>query len=135
PDVEIVDLRKERAEKEDKGFVIFSSTLKRAMQATFAAGEQVIILINRRGYAPYLLCRECGHEFRCRDCSVTLTVHRRAGLLICHYCGLRKPIPSKCPTCGGEVLYTISFGTEKVEERFHRDFPGVSAEVLDRDST
>src|SRR5262245_12399651 len=135
PDAEVIDLRKERAEKEDKGFVIFSAPLKAAMQQTFAAGEQVIILINRRGYAPYLLCRECGHEFRCRDCSVTLTVHRRAGLLICHYCGLRKPIPPRCPTCNGEVLQPIGFGTEKVEERFRRDFPGVPADVLDRDST
>jgi primosomal protein N' (replication factor Y) len=135
PEAEVIDLRKERAEKEDKGFVIFSTPLKAAMQETFAAGEQAIVLINRRGYAPYLLCRECGHEFRCRDCSVTLTVHRRAGLLICHYCGLRTPIPSRCPLCNGEVLQPIGFGTEKVEERFRRDFPGVAVDVLDRDST
>jgi primosomal protein N' (replication factor Y) len=135
PDVEVIDLRKERAAKEDKGFVIFSAPLKDAMQQTFAAGEQVIILINRRGYAPYLLCRECGHDFRCRDCSVTLTVHRAAGMLICHYCGLRKPIPPKCPLCNGEVLQPIGFGTEKVEERFRAQFPDISVEVLDRDST
>ena len=135
PDVETIDLRKERAEKEDKGFVIFSGPMRDALRATFAAGEQAIILINRRGYAPYLLCRECGHEFRCRDCSVTLTVHRRVGQLICHYCGMRKPIPSKCPLCAGEVLQPIGFGTEKVEERFRRDFPEVSVDVLDRDST
>jgi primosomal protein N' (replication factor Y) len=135
PDVEVIDLRKERGEKEDRGMVIFSPTLKAAMQETFAAGEQAIILINRRGYAPYLLCRECGHDFRCDDCSVTLTVHRREGMLICHYCGARKRIPSKCPICGGEVLQPIGFGTEKVEERFRRDFPGIVVEVLDRDST
>jgi primosomal protein N' (replication factor Y) len=135
PDVEILDLRHERAEKEDKGFIIFSEPLKKVLRETFDAGEQVIILINRRGYAPYLLCRECGHEFRCRDCSVTMTVHRRQGQLICHYCGLRKPIPAKCPLCAGEVLQPIGFGTEKVEERFLRDFPDVPSEVLDRDST
>ncbi len=135
PDVEVIDLRKERGEKEDRGFVIFSPTLKTAMQETFLAGEQCIILINRRGYAPYLLCRECGHDFRCDDCSVTLTVHRREGILLCHYCGARKRIPSKCPLCGGEVLQPIGFGTEKVEERFRRDFPGITVEVLDRDST
>jgi primosomal protein N' (replication factor Y) len=135
PEADVIDLRKERAEKEDRGFIIFSSSLKEAMRATFDAGEQVIVLINRRGYAPYLLCRECGHDFRCRDCSVTLTVHRRSGLLICHYCGLRKPIPAKCPLCNGEVLQPIGFGTEKVEERFRRDFPGVAVDVLDRDST
>ena len=135
PEVEIIDLRGERGDKEDKGMVIFSEPLKRVLRDTFDAGEQAIILINRRGYAPFLLCRECGHEFRCRDCSVTLTVHRREGLLICHYCGLRKRIPAKCELCGGEVLQPIGFGTEKVEERFLREFPGVSAEVLDRDST
>jgi primosomal protein N' (replication factor Y) len=135
PEVEVIDLRKEKAEKEDKGFVIFSAPLKEALKTTFAAGEQAIILINRRGYAPYLLCRECGHEFRCRDCSVTLTVHRRNGLLLCHYCGRREPIPAKCPLCTGEVLQPIGFGTEKVDERFRRDFPEVVVEVLDRDST
>jgi primosomal protein N' (replication factor Y) len=135
PEAEVIDLRKERAEKEDKGFVIFSSALKVVLKETFAAGEQAIILMNRRGYAPYLLCRECGHEFRCRDCSVTLTVHRRAGMLVCHYCGLRKPIPDRCPLCNGEVLQPIGFGTEKVEERFRREFPEVSVDVLDRDST
>jgi primosomal protein N' (replication factor Y) len=135
PEVEIIDLRKERGEKEDRGFVIFSSVLRDALRETFAAGEQAIILINRRGYAPYMLCRECGHEFRCRDCSVTLTVHRREGRLICHYCGLNVPIPRRCPLCQGEVLQPIGFGTEKVDERFRREFPGISVEVLDRDST
>jgi primosomal protein N' (replication factor Y) len=135
PAADVIDLRKERAEKEDRGFVIFSHPLKAALQETFAAGEQAIILINRRGYAPYLLCRECGNDFRCRDCSVTMTVHRRSGMLICHYCGMRKTIPPKCPQCNGEVLQPIGFGTEKVEERFRRDFPSVVVDVLDRDST
>ena len=135
PEADVIDLRRERAEKEDRGFVIFSHPLKAALQETFAAGEQAIILINRRGYAPYLLCRECGNDFRCRDCSVTMTVHRGSGMLICHYCRMRKTIPAKCPQCNGEVLQPIGFGTERVEERFHRDFPSISVDVLDRDST
>jgi primosomal protein N' (replication factor Y) len=135
PEVEIIDLRKEKGEKEDRGFVIFSGPMKTLLRTTFDAGEQAIILMNRRGYAPYLLCRECGHEYRCRDCSVTLTVHRRSGVLLCHYCGSRQPIPSKCSLCSGEVLQPIGFGTEKVEERFRRDFADVPVEVLDRDST
>lgn len=135
PEVEVIDLKREKAEKGDKGFIIFSSGMREALRATFTAGEQAILLMNRRGYAPYLLCRECGHEFRCNDCSVTLTVHRREGQLICHYCGARKKIPQNCPLCNGEVLQPIGFGTEKVEERFRRDFPDVAAEVLDRDST
>ena len=135
PIADVIDLRKERAEKEDKGFVIFSNPLKERLKETFAAGEQAIILMNRRGYAPYLLCRDCGHDFRCRDCSVTLTVHRREGLLICHYCGMRKKIPEHCPLCNGVTMQPIGFGTEKVEERFRREFPGIAVAVLDRDST
>jgi len=135
PQAEVIDLRRERAEKEDRGFVIFSSPLKAVLRETFDSGEQAIILINRRGYAPYLLCRECGNDFRCRECSVTMTVHRRAELLICHYCGLRKSLPAKCPICAGEVLQPIGFGTEKVEERFRREFPSIAVDVLDRDST
>lgn len=135
PEVETIDLKGERAEKEDRGFVIFSSRLRDALGEVFRAGEQAIVLINRRGYAPYLLCRECGHEFRCRDCSVTLTVHQRVKQLICHYCGFRRSIPAHCPLCNGEVLQPIGYGTEKVEERFRRLFPEVTVEVLDRDST
>ncbi|HVR42512.1 MAG TPA: primosomal protein N' [Thermoanaerobaculia bacterium] len=134
PEVEVVDIRKEKGEKEDRGLVIFSERLREELARVFSAGEQAIILINRRGYAPFLLCRECENDFRCRDCSVTMTVHRRVGQLICHYCGLRRPIPPSCPLCQGEVLQPIGYGTEKVEERFRRYFPDVACEVLDRDS-
>lgn len=135
PHVEVVDLRKEKGEKEDRGLIIFSARLREELTRTFTEGQQAILLMNRRGYAPFLLCRECENDFRCRDCSVTLTVHRRAGLLICHYCGLRRKIPEKCPLCNGEVLQPIGFGTEKVHERFRTYFPEVAVDVLDRDST
>lgn len=135
PEVEVIDLRKEKGEKEDRGLVIFSARLRQELMQTFSTGHQAILLMNRRGYAPFLLCRECENDFRCRDCSVTLTVHRRAGLLICHYCGLRVRIPEKCPLCNGEVLQPIGFGTEKVHERFRMYFPEVAVDVLDRDST
>jgi primosomal protein N' (replication factor Y) len=135
PRAEVIDIRGEKGEKEDRGLVLFSARLKEELRRVFDLGEQAIILINRRGYAPFLLCRQCENDFHCRDCSVTMTVHRKSGLLICHYCGLRRPIPSKCPLCGGEVLQPIGYGTEKVEERFRRDFPDIAVEVLDRDST
>ncbi len=134
PDVEIVDIRGERGEKEDRGLILFGSRLKEEMARVISEGRQVIILINRRGYAPFMLCRECENDFRCRDCSVTMTVHRREGQLICHYCGFRVPMPHVCPACKGEVLQPIGYGTEKVEERFRRDFPDVAVEVLDRDT-
>ncbi len=134
PEVEVLDIRGERGEKEDRGLIMFSDRLREELARVFDIGEQAIILMNRRGYAPFLLCRQCENDFRCRDCSVTMTVHRREGLLICHYCGLRKPIPARCPNCGGEVMQPIGFGTEKVEERFRQYFPAVPVEVLDRDS-
>ncbi len=134
PEVEVLDTRGERGEKEDKGMVMFSGRLREELARVFRAGEQAIILMNRRGYAPFLLCRECENDFRCRDCSVTMTVHLRSGQLICHYCGRRGPIPSECPLCRGEVLHPIGFGTEKVEERFRKYFPDVVVDVLDRDS-
>ncbi|MFA6955476.1 MAG: primosomal protein N' [Thermoanaerobaculia bacterium] len=134
PAVEVVDIRGERGEKEDRGLVMFSGRLKEELGRIFDGGEQAIILMNRRGYAPFLLCRQCENDFRCRDCSVTMTVHRREGLLICHYCGRRQPIPERCPNCTGEVMQPIGFGTEKVEERFRAYFPDVAVEVLDRDS-
>jgi primosomal protein N' (replication factor Y) (superfamily II helicase) len=135
PEVTIVDIRKERGEKEDRGLVIFGDILKDELHRTFEAGQQAIVLMNRRGYAPYLLCRECENDFRCRDCSVTMTVHRRTGFLICHYCGHRIAIPRACPLCTGEVLEPIGFGTEKVEERFRKLFPAVPVAVVDRDTT
>ena len=134
PHVEIVDLKYEKAEKGDKGMVIFSDPLRNEMTRVLLEGQQIIILINRRGYAPYLLCRECENDFRCVNCSVTRTVHRREGQLICHYCGSSVAIPLACGECGGEVLQPIGFGTEKVEERFRRDFPEVPVAVLDRDT-
>ncbi|HVT03716.1 MAG TPA: primosomal protein N' [Thermoanaerobaculia bacterium] len=135
PEAEVIDIRGERGEREDRGLIIFSRKLQEELTRTFAKGEQAVILMNRRGYAPFLLCRECEHDFRCKDCSVTLTVHRRAGQLVCHYCGFRRPIPLRCPACQGEILQPIGFGTEKVEERFRQHFPKVSVDVLDRDST
>ena len=134
PDVTIVDIRKERGEKEDRGLIIFGHALREELRRTFDDSQQAIVLMNRRGYAPYLLCRECENDFRCRDCSVTMTVHRRSGFLICHYCGYRIAIPRKCPLCSGEVLEPIGFGTEKVEERFRAYFPDVPMAVVDRDT-
>lgn len=134
PEVTIIDIRKERGEKEDRGLIIFGKALREVLKQTFDDGQQAIVLMNRRGYAPYLLCRECENDFRCRDCSVTMTVHRRSGFLVCHYCAYRIAIPRKCPLCTGEVLEPIGFGTEKVEERFRATFPDVKVAVVDRDT-
>ena len=134
PRVEIVDLRHEPWRADEKGIPLFSRPLLGRLQEVFGRGEQAILLQPRRGFAPFLLCRDCGHDFRCDRCSVTRTVHNRGNLLVCHYCGQRAPRPARCPECGGSVLEAIGAGTERVAERFAELFPGVAYAVLDRDS-
>jgi primosomal protein N' (replication factor Y) len=134
PEVTIVDLRKEIPRPDEKGIPLFSRALVERLREVFSRGEQAILLQPRRGYAPFLLCRECGNDFRCTRCSVTRTVHARGGKLICHYCGERLPRPDRCAECGGTILEAIGFGTERVADRFAEIFPGVACAVLDRDT-
>ncbi len=94
----------------------------------------MILLRNRRGYSPMLLCRACGEDMRCEDCGLPRTYHRRDRRLVCHYCGSMLPAPKVCPNCKEEALEAIGAGTERVEEDFKELFPEVSVDVLDRDT-
>ena len=134
PEVRIVDLRGEPFRAEEKGVPLFSRSLKERLTEVFAAGEQAILLQPRRGFAPFLLCRGCGFDFRCSRCSVCRTVHDRGRSLLCHYCGERIPRPPRCPDCGGALLEAIGAGTERVADRFAQTFPHVPFAVLDRDT-
>ena len=134
PAVSVVDLRRETARPDEKGVPLFSAALVDRMREVFARKEQAILLQPRRGFAPFLLCRDCGHDFRCRQCSVARTVHDRGRTLLCHYCGERAPRPARCPECAGGVLEAIGAGTERVAERFAELFPGVAHAILDRDT-
>ena len=134
PAVEIVDLRREIARPDEKGVPLFSRALVDRLRSVFAAGEQAILLQPRRGFAPVLLCRDCGFDFRCARCSVARTVHDRGRSLCCHYCGERSGRPARCPACGGALLEEIGAGTERVADRFAALFPGVPYAVLDRDT-
>ncbi|HEY6064642.1 MAG TPA: primosomal protein N' [Thermoanaerobaculia bacterium] len=134
PQVSIVDLRRERATPDEKGIPLFSTALVERLSEVFARGEQAILLQPRRGFAPFLLCRDCGYDFRCSRCSVSRTVHDRGKRLVCHYCGERVPPPVRCPQCGGALLEAIGAGTERVAERFAALFPDVPWTILDRDS-
>jgi len=134
PEVEIVDLRGEPPEPGEHGRVLFSRRLLELLEATSGAGEQAILLIQRRGWAPILLCRECGHRIQCPLCSVAMVVHRRQGGLRCHYCGHRLPIPDACPSCGGTLLETVGAGTEKVARRLAERYPDLRIGILDRDT-
>jgi len=134
PEVELVDLRGEPPEPGEQGHTLFSRRLREVMGETLGRGEQVILLIQRRGWAPVLLCRDCGHKLECPECSIPLVLHRRRRGLRCHYCGHNETLPEACPMCGGALLDAVGAGTEKVAHHLSRHFPAVSAAILDRDT-
>ncbi len=134
PEGILVDLRRENLSRRP-GEVHFSTRLKEEISAALAAGDQVILLRNRRGYSPILLCRACGEDFRCDDCGLPHTYHLRERRLCCHYCGGERPAPVRCPECEEEALEAVGAGTERVEERFRELFPDAAVDVLDADAT
>jgi len=113
---------------------VFSGELIQALQQTSARGEQSIILLNRRGFAPLVLCRRCGLTLRCLNCDVTLTYHRDVERLICHYCNYQIPPPQVCEVCGGEFIFYAGVGTEQVQARIQRMFPDMVIARMDRDT-
>ena len=112
---------------------ILSEQLQEAMTRTLDAGNQVILFLNRRAYAPFVICRDCGHQMMCPRCAVSLSFHRRDGSLKCHHCGYRTRPPDKCPECGGSRMTPLGIGTEKVEEAIRETFPNATVGRLDRD--
>jgi len=133
PEGILVDLRNEPIVRLP-GDVQFSERLIAEIERALAAGDQTILLRNRRGYSPLLLCRACGEDFRCADCGLPRTYHRREGELICHYCGSRLATPTHCPRCRAETLEAIGAGTERIEEALNARFPDAAVDVLDRDA-
>jgi primosomal protein N' (replication factor Y) (superfamily II helicase) len=129
--VEIVDMREEF--RQTLSNIPVSRRLQAEIQAQLAARAQTMILLNRRGYAWYVLCRSCGQSPRCVNCSISLTYHRREHRQICHYCGYSAPVPARCPSCGSEHLHFVGEGTEKLEIKFAELFPGARVARLDRD--
>lgn len=113
---------------------IFSEALLEAFRGRLEAGEQALLLINRRGWAPVVLCRACGAAVMCRDCAVALTFHRHSHRLLCHFCGYACPPPTACPSCGSLHLYQVGAGSEQVEARLARALPGARVARLDRDT-
>jgi len=130
---EIVDMRAV-FEIEGKQQVL-SPQLLNAIEETHARGEQSIILLNRRGYSSFVLCRSCGERIQCPQCDVTLTYHQRAKSLVCHYCDFQRRPPNECPACSGKFLYFIGEGTEQLEEIIGQRFPTLRIARLDRDTT
>ncbi len=112
---------------------IFSSSLHRRIAATITNGKQVILFLNRRAYAPFLLCRDCGHRFLCPNCAVSLAYHRRERKLRCHHCDFSQPAPDICPSCEGTRVAPFGVGGERVEEEVRIWFPDAEVARLDRD--
>ncbi len=132
PDVQVVDMRAEMAG--GAGETAISRPLAAALEETLARGEQALILLNRRGFAAAVLCRQCGRTFECPNCSVSLTLHRRAGRVRCHYCDYSVRRPSTCAHCAGPYLESVGFGTERIEAELAELLPAAAVARLDRDA-
>ena len=126
PAVEIIDLARDQGP--------LSRPLLEAMRETKREGRQSILFLNRRGFAHFFHCHSCGHEMKCRHCSVGLTYHKQRDLMVCHYCGYRTRPVSQCPECGSLDVGYSGFGTERIEEELGRIFPEWSIRRLDTDA-
>jgi len=114
---------------------VFSEELLKSIQKTHEKGEQSIILLNRRGYSSFVLCRSCGESIQCPNCDVTLTYHRSEAVIVCHYCDHREAAPQKCPNCEGKYIYYVGEGTEQIEVMLGKLFPTMRIARVDRDTT
>jgi primosomal protein N' (replication factor Y) len=132
PEVEVVDMRAEfRESGEDQ---LFSRKLVEEIRERLERGEQAMILLNRRGYSPVVLCRACGETVQCQNCAIALTHHKGRNRLLCHYCGYQQAVPEACPKCSSEYVQFLGTGSEKLEERIHAAFPRARVGRLDRDT-
>jgi primosomal protein N' (replication factor Y) (superfamily II helicase) len=132
PEVEIVDMRVEFQETGHEQ--VISRKLAAAIAERLERHEQVMVLLNRRGYSPVVLCRSCGKKLECQNCAISLTHHKREHKMVCHYCGFLAPVPKKCIHCGSEYVYFLGTGSEKLEELLHGMFPQARIARLDRDT-
>ena len=132
PEVEIVDMRLEFQETGKEQ--VISRKLAEEIKQRLDRKEQVMVLLNRRGYSPVALCRACGNRMECRNCAIAMTHHKRSNRMVCHYCGFMAPVPKVCGECGSEYVYFLGTGSEKLEELLHGMFPQARIGRLDRDT-
>jgi primosomal protein N' (replication factor Y) (superfamily II helicase) len=132
PEVEIIDMRQEFQETGQEQ--VISRKLVAEITERFERKEQVMVLLNRRGYSPVVLCRTCGKTLQCQNCAISMTHHKREHKMVCHYCGFIAPVPKVCGECGSEYVYFLGTGSEKLEELLHGMFPQARIARLDRDT-
>ena len=133
PQIEVVDMQEYQRRKLVTG--TFSDPLVEAMDEALKNKQQIILFQNRRGYAPLMECKTCGWVPRCKHCDVSLTLHKSAGKLTCHYCGYTIPAPVHCPNCEERNFINLGYGTEKIEDDLHNLFPEARIERMDLDTT
>jgi len=132
PEVRVVDMREELRQKRRS---VISLPLQELLTETIAKGEQAIILLNRRGYSTFVMCRECGHIVRCKHCDISLVYHAVGNLLRCHYCHSIENTPEICPVCSSTYIKFFGTGTQKLEENLIKSFPGIRIVRMDQDTT
>lgn len=130
PAVEIVDMRQELAAR---NFSVLSRRLQQSLQQTAAAGEQAIVLLNRRGYSTFVMCRDCGQTITCPHCAVALVYHSAGEDMRCHYCGNTAPVPQECPSCHSRRIKFFGTGTQRAEAEL-RELPQLRVLRLDQDT-
>ncbi|PTH73974.1 primosomal protein N' [Staphylococcus agnetis] len=132
PNIDICDMREELANGNRS---MFSDKLKTAIQMRLDNNEQVVLFLNRRGYASFMLCRDCGHVPQCPNCDISLTYHKSSDQLKCHYCGYQTQAPFQCPSCESEHIRQMGTGTQKVEEYLNEMYPKARIIRMDVDTT
>ena len=133
PDIQVVDVKDLRRRKMMSG--PFSPQLLAAVREALKNGQQAILFQNRRGFAPMVECKVCGWVPKCKNCDVSLTLHKSINLLTCHYCGYTYPVPTECPNCGSTEIMGRGFGTEKIEDQIAEIFPEAKISRMDLDTT
>lgn len=133
PDVEIVDMKDQRKRKQNKGML--SAPLRLALRDTLDSGRQAIVFQNRRGFAPVVVCSQCGWTPKCVNCDVSMVYHKNTGQLRCHYCGFSKELPKLCPACGQNSIEIYGYGTERIAEELHQEYEGYRVARMDLDTT
>ncbi|MFP4452806.1 MAG: primosomal protein N' [Desulfobacterales bacterium] len=132
PEVKLVDLRQHKGLKGARRFI--TPLMEEDIKATLGKKEQVLLFLNRRGFASYPVCAQCGEALKCRHCDITLTLHKKANIYKCHMCGYFRAAASKCDTCGSASIKQLGMGTEKLEEAVRTLFPEAKIARMDRDT-
>ncbi len=134
PTIEIVDMREEKLSRKSRRKEL-SGRLREALAGRLHHSQQSLLFLNRRGFAPFVICGECGYVFYCPNCSVSLIHHQKEKNLTCHYCSYTVSTPDRCPQCSGTRIQLLGWGTERLEKEVRELFPGAQVERMDRDTT